>query len=288
MASVRVSVKALLDHLAAAVKSGRNKPATREYYRYQFNHLLRVVDPDIELSTVTATDIFRGPLRAAFIRALRRLFHFHGLQLPRNVTAPRGGQRQRTLSLQEFRRLRYGTHGQARWILWFMYNTGARPRELRELTWSQVSIGDRLIRLTDFKCRESRGDGMLVRYIPLPKVVARVLAGWQLLRSPGPGQLVFTNQDGKRFTCHALRIAVRRGRERAGLREWDGEEATAYSLRHTFATEAVRAGMRDTLLAEVLGHADLQTTRRYMHRTGADLVRECDRAFQLRKKGRQR
>jgi integrase len=286
MTTVRTSVETLLDHYAVALKNGRNKPGTRNYYRSQFKHLLRLVDPDKELSTVTATDLLACPAKKAFGECMRRLFRFHGVPIPRGYTVPRGGQRRRTLPIREFRRLRYATRGPARWLLWVMYHTGARPRELRELTWQQVSTDDRVLMLTDFKCRDSRGDGLRVRYIPLPRVVARVLAGWKRDRKPGYTDLVFTNARGNPWRHQALGLAVRRARRRAGLEQREGEEATAYSLRHTYATDVARAGMKDTLLADVLGHADLQTTRRYLHRTGADLVRECDKV--IGKRGRSR
>jgi integrase/recombinase XerC len=46
---------------------------------------------------------------------------------------------------------------------------------------------------------------------------------------------------------------------------------TAHTLRHTMATNLLRSGVDIVVVAELLGHARLDTTRRYTLPTHADL-----------------
>jgi site-specific recombinase XerD len=48
-------------------------------------------------------------------------------------------------------------------------------------------------------------------------------------------------------------------------------------MRHTGATNATRKGVTDNTLARVMGHSRTQTTNRYQHLAGDDLVDAIDR-----------
>ena len=52
-----------------------------------------------------------------------------------------------------------------------------------------------------------------------------------------------------------------------------------YTWRHSAATEATLRGIRDRVLAELLGHASTRMTERYQHLDFADLVRCFTRSF---------
>jgi integrase len=57
---------------------------------------------------------------------------------------------------------------------------------------------------------------------------------------------------------------MRRLRERAGLGPRAGENIVLYTTRHTFGTATV-GKVSDIELAELMGHTDAATTRRYVH-----------------------
>jgi integrase/recombinase XerC len=59
---------------------------------------------------------------------------------------------------------------------------------------------------------------------------------------------------------------------RAGL----DDEVTAHVLRHTFATTLVRGGTDLVIVAELLGHARLETTRGYTRPSTEDRARALE------------
>lgn len=58
----------------------------------------------------------------------------------------------------------------------------------------------------------------------------------------------------------------------AGL---DGH-VTSHMLRHTFGTELTRSGVDIVTVAELMGHASLETTRLYTRPSAADMQRAVD------------
>lgn len=71
--------------------------------------------------------------------------------------------------------------------------------------------------------------------------------------------LVFSNCDSSpmRKIPNAFGAAV----DRAGL----GKDGTFYTLRHTFASQLVKAGVDLPTVKELMGHASIVTTMRYAH-----------------------
>lgn len=261
--------------LATSVLQGRLRPATRNFYADQLKHLMRVVPNATPIGEITALELLRGPHSNHYVRACRRLWRFSKVPWPDGVPMPPCGQRDRVLTSQEFRQLRRAAAGTARWVLWLGYQTGMRPEESRDLRWGQVMLDDPEaphIRLTRFKARDRRKDGKRIRIIPLPEVAVRALVFWRRQfhghHGPAPDDRLFHSRLGRPWNSNSIRLAVKRARERVGL----SADVVAYTIRHTWATRAARAGMDVTVLADILGHASLATTRRYLHRTAADLV----------------
>lgn len=147
------------------------------------------------------------------------------------------------------------------------------------MLWSQVDLSRRVITLTEFKARERRRDGAAVRVIPLNRR-AVVLLRWMQRQREGPR--VFTNARGRAWSSNAVRCAMRRARERAGI-EAGPERVVCYSLRHTRATELIRGGVGLVTVGDVLGHTESTMTRRYVHLQTGDLLAALDSADGKRK-----
>jgi integrase len=157
--------------------------------------------------------------------------------------------------------------------------TGLPLGELLALCWRDVDFPGSVIRV-----RASYAAGALttpksgkVRAVPMAPDVASALAQLgQREHWTADDDLVFPGATGTYLNGSALRRRYKASLERAGLRS-----LRFHDLRHTFGTRMIaKADIRR--VQEWMGHADIQTTMRYLHYTpraeDAALVAE---AFEL-------
>jgi integrase len=140
--------------------------------------------------------------------------------------------------------------------------TGLRRGELLALRWRDVDFPASAIRV-----RGSYAGGQLttpksgkVRSVPLAPEVAETLAQiGQREHFTGDDELVFPGVAGDYLDGSALRRRYQQTLVRAGLRP-----LRFHDLRHTFGTRVIQeADIRR--VQEWMGHADIQTTMRYLH-----------------------
>jgi integrase/recombinase XerD len=127
---------------------------------------------------------------------------------------------------------------------------------------------------------EVRGKGGKARPIPVDPVLDQVITAYQRERAllfprhdlDQPGTPLFVDRPrGRRMSVDQLRYLVERLYVRAGIRAQVPAGALVHALRHTFATAALEAGADVVELQELLGHASLETTRRYLSATAQGL-----------------
>ena len=75
---------------------------------------------------------------------------------------------------------------------------------------------------------------------------------------------MFLNGWGRPYTKDRLVKCMERVRKRAGIELKAGEQLVLYSNRHAYGTDA-HGKVGDLALAELMGHTDLRSTRRYVH-----------------------
>lgn len=148
-------------------------------------------------------------------------------------------------------------------LLRCLYNTGARASELCSLYMEDL-------RLEEPAHMVLRGKGGKVRTVPLWQLTADLLRAYirAARRKPKPGyeEFVFIGRKGKALTRHGLYRIARRYIEEAAKtmpRLSRKELHPVCSFRHTTATHLLMAGESITIIQEILGHARLDTTRRY-------------------------
>jgi integrase len=140
--------------------------------------------------------------------------------------------------------------------------TGLRRGELLALTWRDIDLSGRLVRV-----RASYAGGVVttpksgkVRSVPMAPRVADALVGLRLReRWTAEDDLVFPGELGGHLDASALRRRYSSALARAGLRR-----LRFHDLRHTFGTRMIgEADIRR--VQEWMGHADVQTTMKYLH-----------------------
>jgi integrase len=140
--------------------------------------------------------------------------------------------------------------------------TGLRMGELLALRWRDVDFAGSAIRV-----RASYYHGHLttpksgkVRAVPLAPDVATALAQLGCREHwTGDDDLVFAGEGGDHLDASALRRRYKAALTQAGLRR-----LRFHDLRHTFGTRMIaKADIRR--VQEWMGHADIQTTMRYLH-----------------------
>lgn len=140
--------------------------------------------------------------------------------------------------------------------------TGLRRGELIALRWRDVDFAGSIVRV-----RASYAAGALtapksgkVRSVPLAPDVAKALARLsQREHFTGEDDLVFVGEAGSYLDGSALRRRYKSALAEAALRP-----LRFHDLRHTFGTRMIaKADIRR--VQEWMGHADIQTTMRYLH-----------------------
>lgn len=152
----------------------------------------------------------------------------------------------RCLTVNEWCGLLRGAGRPVRLLLWCLMETGARPSELRGLTWNMLHR-DRCV-LAKHKTAKKSSKPRVIR---LSGRVQRLL---RQLKKRSKSQYVFVNSRGEPWTQNALRLRVDRIVERQGL----AKDVCVYMIRHTFATWSVMGGMDLASVAELMGHGDLE------------------------------
>lgn len=104
------------------------------------------------------------------------------------------------------------------------------------------------------------GKGDKERLVMLsPRLLGLLRAYWRQERPPAP--YLFTGQLGRPLNPAVARTALRLAAASAGL---DRRKVTPHVLRHSFATHLLEAGTELRVIQVLLGHANIETTTRYV------------------------
>lgn len=150
-------------------------------------------------------------------------------------------------------------------ILFALY-TGLRIGELCALRWEDISDNTIHISKTMQRLKNSLGNTEVMilppktvssdRIIPIPKALVSFIE-----ERRNAGGYMLTQTNGRLVEPRMLQRKFSKLVDECGL-----DSANFHTLRHTFATRCVEAGVDIKTLSELLGHSDVKTTlNKYVH-----------------------
>lgn len=148
-------------------------------------------------------------------------------------------------------------------VVWFMAATGARVSELLQIKAEHVNVG--------YLDLYSKGGKM--RRIYIPKKLCDEAAKWLKKRDLTTGYL-FTNRTGNRLSTRGIAIQLKHFAESYGINR---EVVYPHSFRHRFAKNFLDKFNDIALLADLMGHESIETTRIYLRRTASEQQKIVDR-----------
>ncbi|WP_369597613.1 tyrosine-type recombinase/integrase [Fibrobacter sp. UWB3] len=148
--------------------------------------------------------------------------------------------------------------GQTKWyfVVWFLSATGARVGELVKLKVEHVECG----------YFDIYGKGGKLRRLYIPETLQKEALRWLESEGCSSGYL-FLNRFGKQITPRGIASQLKAFAKKYGL-----DEAVVYphSFRHRFAKNFLEKRNDIALLADLMGHEHIETTRIYLRQTASE------------------
>ena len=168
------------------------------------------------------------------------------------------------LSVQEVRRLIGSIRKDyLRVYLWTVYSCGLRLSEGLQLQVRDIDKDRMLVHV-------HRGKGGKDRYVPLPPATLALLREyWSTHRNP---VWLFPSKTRRAESARAATQPLAKGVVQTAIRKAAGQlgiqkHVSMHTLRHSYATHLLEAGVNLRLIQKYLGHSHLQTTMVYLHLT---------------------
>lgn len=136
-----------------------------------------------------------------------------------------------------------------------LYACGLRVSELTQLTWKNISLNQRYIRVI--------GKGNKERIVPFFKGFEKQLKEykekyWQKISKCGS---VFISNHGNTLTSRGVQYLMQKHADDIGM----NMKIHPHMFRHSFATHLLDNGADIRVVQELLGHSSLSTTQIYTH-----------------------
>jgi site-specific recombinase XerD len=137
-----------------------------------------------------------------------------------------------------------------------MARAGLRVGEVVGLDLEDITLNERSGWVTI-----RQGKGLKERRVPLSLQTRKALAAYLQVRPEAATSALFLTKSWLRLGKRPVQRLIKSAAQRAGIKQ----DVTPHILRHTFATRFLRKGGDLATLRDILGHANLATTSRYLH-----------------------
>ena len=141
-------------------------------------------------------------------------------------------------------------------VVWFMAATGARVSELLHIKAEHVQIG----------YLDLYSKGGKIRRLYIPKNLREEARKWIHEKGLTSGY-IFLNRFGQRITTRGIAQQLKHFAEKYGLKR---DVVYPHSFRHRFAKNFLDRFNDLALLADLMGHESIETTRIYLRRTASE------------------
>lgn len=141
-------------------------------------------------------------------------------------------------------------------IFKFLWATGCRPIEVKNLKWTDISFDTLEIKL---KCGKN---AKVSRNFPLTKELDQLIHSIKM-------ESIYVFSENKKQISNDLLYHYCKTR----FKELGETKYTVYGLRHTFGSRLSQQGANAFDIAELMGHSKMETTRRYIHTNKKDLLK---------------
>ena len=158
----------------------------------------------------------------------------------------------------KFLKTRLKADGYDEWyfVVWFMAATGARVSELLQIKAEHIVAGH----------LDIYSKGGKLRRVYIPKILQKEAKSWLCEKGISSGY-IFLNRYGERISSRGLAQQLKHFADKYGLRR---EVVYPHSFRHRYAKNFLEKYNDIALLADLMGHESIETTRIFLRRTATE------------------
>ncbi len=158
----------------------------------------------------------------------------------------------------KFLKTRLMNDGYTEWyfVVWFLGATGARISELLQIKAEHIEVG-----YLDMYTK-----GGKIRRLYIPKNLRNEASRWLKEKELSSGY-IFRNRFGDRITARGIAQQLKHFADKYGL---NSKVIYPHSFRHRFAKNFLEKFNDIALLADLMGHESIETTRIYLRRTASE------------------